>query len=617
MKLYSKILVLAILFGALTFAACTKIPEETTSSNTTEGSTAEVTTEPASGSDDYYIHSISELNTENYALDSAAGNEKNSRLELNFRETTTLSGISISNIQAYYPRVKIMPDGSYIMVFHNSLYGANIYFTTSKDGLKWTNPRIIFQMTSISVNGTADRRKYMTPDAVVLENGDIIVATSFRADKSYQTAIDYNGVAIRRSSDGGKTWAAEQVVYVGTNWEPFITEVDNGEIYIFFSCTAPSIYANGEGKFDERSSGIALVRSKDGGKTWIPNVTGAPYIPQYVMRQQTGTFPDGVKKYTDQMPCMLQLNDGSLVLAAESHLMNGSFKFSVCYSDDYWAFDVGTDATGPSNRKTNLFNLAGPYLAQFPSGETVMSYHWSGTMRYRMANRTFTSFYDEVTLFTDTGMWGNLALDSSHSVLASIGLEAYGIRMGRLYLNHSVNAKKLTPVLDGKGGEWESNTDALFIGSQSQAQIAVRVAYDDNYVYYLVERLDYNLTDGDYINLFIDDGTRNFLMLKLNLEGIAMANYYDAAAAKYNSREISELGVNVKIYIDGTMNNAADKDIGASYEIAVPRTLVNTDGNMARILLTMQNKDDANNISDDITGTTTLDKSTWFTANLK
>lgn len=549
--------------------------------------------------------------------DSAAGAEKNSRVELNYRETTVLSGPSISNVPAYYPRVKVLADGSYLLFFHNTRYGADIYCMQSKDGLKWKGLKTLFTMTPIAVNGKPDRRKYMTADACVRKNGEIIVVSSYRADKNYQQAIGHNGLAIRRSVDHGATWGTEQTVYVGTNWEPYIMEADNGELFIFFSSSAPSLYANGPEKFDERSSGVAMIRSKDGGRTWTPNVTGPPYRAQYVMRQYTGTYPDGIKRYTDQMPCAIQLNNGTMALAAESCLAPKNYKFSICYSGDYWAQDLGADAAGPANRKSDLFNLAGPYLAQFPSGETVLSYHWAKTLRYRLGNGTSTEFYPEATLFTGTGDWGSVTVDSSHSAMASIGLEHYGIKLGRLYLNHALNARPLTPVLDGQGGEWTNHTDALFVGSESQAQATVRVAYNQDKIYFLVERLDYDLTEGDGVNLFIDDGTKNFLVLKLNLESTAQASYYSAADSTYQPKDLAAIGVSVRAYLDGTKNNHADRDVGVAYEIAVPRTLLHGAQRQMKILATLQNADAANTVQDEITGTSPLDKSTWFTVDFK
>ena len=60
-----------------------------------------------------------------------------------------------------------------------------------------------------------------------------------------------------------------------------------------------------------------ILVSTDNGATWTPHVTESPYLPQYAMRQYD-TTANGIKHYTDQMPVALQLNNGTIALAAES-----------------------------------------------------------------------------------------------------------------------------------------------------------------------------------------------------------------------------------------------------------------------------------------------------------
>ncbi|MGN1472643.1 MAG: hypothetical protein ACI4WZ_01100 [Eubacteriales bacterium] len=575
-KMISALLSCAILLPLM--AAC----EGSTPSSTTEGNTESpvVTTTPITtveepSSQTLVIHTIGELNTTEYPLDSAAGSEQFSSLMQDFRASKTLNG-ELNGIAAYYPRVKKISDDTYVMIFHNTTYGGSVYCSMSTDCYNWGSPRAVFRQSTVKVNGVTDNLKYMTPDACVLSDGRLLCVTSFRAEHAYQTAIDYNGVAVSYSSDNGKTWTEPETVYVGTNWEPMVMQADNGEIYIFFTCTAPSIYLS---DFDHRSSGVGMIRSTDGGKTWSPNVTGAPYIPQYVMRQYVTTV-DGVKKYTDQMPVALQLNNGTIALAAESQLTNG-YKFSICYTDDYFATDVGMEKTGPVGRKTNLFNAAGPYLAQFDSGEVILTYHWTKTFRYRLANCTATTFFDEKTLFSESGMWGSVEKLTSHSaVIVAPTKEDYKIQLARVYLNHTLNAQKMTPSLTANTAEWDGNTDALFAGENSQAQVAVRVAHDEKNVYLLAEVSDRYLTDADKFIFYCHDGKEGQYAVTLSVAEV-ITEYRASITEKASEVDASSLGIRTHVAFDGTVGDVTDIDNGYIYEVAIPKTLLGVEDMLA------------------------------------
>lgn len=578
---------LALLFACvMLFSACTNTPAGVTDPPATDPIT-DAPTEEVTTAVEYPvvkpldIHKISDLNTIEYPLDSAAGEEGSSSLVTNYRESYTLNASKLGSIKAYYTRIKKIDDQNYIMTFHNTKYGGSIYCMRSSDLMSWSSPVVVFKQGYVTVNGKRDNLKYMTPDAYVLEDGRILCVTSYRAENAYKKEVGYNGVAISFSSDNGKTWTEPQVVYVGTNWEPCVLEA-NGEIYIYFSCTAPSIVEHG---FDDRSSGVGLIRSKDGGKTWIPNVTESPYMPQYVMRCYVTTI-NGIKRYNDQMPVAIQLNNGTIALAAETHTPsatgNGSYKLSMSYNDDGYKESLGMDETGPANRKTKIFNLAGPYLSQFDSGEVLLTYHWSGTFRYRIGNCTATQFSGETTLWTETGMWGASEKITSHSAAVTVCTEDYQAKVARMYLNHRLNAYKLTPTLTANTAEWDVSTDAAFLGADSQAQVSVRFAHDDDYVYVLGERLDYYVTDNDKFVVYFHDGNTGYYMVTFTNEGLEVER-------KENAKAITEildaeaLGIKYHIAVDGQINDMmGDLDNGVIYELAFPRELIKIeDGELA------------------------------------
>lgn len=59
---------------------------------------------------------------------------------------------------------------------------------------------------------------------------------------------------------------------------------------------------------------------------------------------------------------------------------------------------------------------------------------------------------------------------------------------------------------DGDNSEWKRNTDAFFLGSDSQAQCSFRFAHDADSLYLLVDCLDSLVAQGDKLEIYFSDG---------------------------------------------------------------------------------------------------------------
>ncbi len=575
-----------------------------------------------------HIHSISELNTVGHTLDSHAGKEQYSSLEINQRESYIMTTQELGGISGYYPRIKTLKDGTYIMIFHDFYQGSSIYCATSKDCITWSKPTVVFPRGKTVIDGQTVDVLYMTPDACVLPDGRIICITSYRPEgKYYVNCIGESGVSIKISEDNGKTWSEEQRIYIGTNWEPSLLCADNGEIYAFFTSTAPSLYQLGVENHYYRSSGIAIVRSKDGGKTWTPHVTGAPYLAQYVMRQNTGyVWPNGVTLYTDQMPVAAQLNNGTIVLTAESQLeRDGACYMSIAYYDNYFEEELTMTETGPEDRVNNIFSSGGPYIDQFPSGEVVMSYQSMHGKRYRLADCTGRNIFEEEIAIQKSGIWGSCEVVDSHSIVFPVGTgnretENFRIQVVRAYLNHNIRAGKMTPSMIADTSEWDNNTDALFCGSDAQAQAAVRVGHDDENLYILAERLDKILMSADAMEFYLDSGDESFYRITVGNEGITEIIYKEKPTSGEKTEiDPAEAGIRCYVYVDGTVDDRKDMDNGVIYELAIPKKLLKCDDTF-RLCYDLLNSDDQREEAvSDLPKTTinTRVKETWFIAELQ
>ena len=556
------------------------------------------------------FHTIGELNTDKATLDSHSALTGNSSLELNFREYVLVDQSVLATASATYPRIKQMANGEYILFYQNGQIGSNIYYTTSKDTLNWEKANVLFRLHSAeNINGAQDSIRYSTCDATVLDNGDILAVASFRYNLGYGIHASQGGLALRRSSDNGATWSDEEIIYVGINWEPYITQNKNGEVQIFFTHNAPKFYL--DGKLDENylSSGVGMLRSSDNGKTWSPNVTAAPYSASIVM-QQLRTVDSAKTLFTDQMPAVAHLNNGTSVMAVESRPDNGELYISLGYSSDNWTSVIDTEGVGPAKRSDNIFEGAAPYIMQFDSGETLLSYNVNSRFSVRIGDANGENFGNSIIPLTKTGYWGTLEKRSSHSAIGSMANVVSGgansIMIGTMYLNHAINASGDKISIDGDTKEWENNTEALFIGSDSQAQVAIRAAADESKLYLLFERADYYLTAGDSITLYLaSDDSGSFWRIRIGAYGI---EEFALSGASIEKRDVKEIVYSAKDI--GTIANHNDTDIGKVIEISVPMSIFTSKDIRVNATLVNQDTED-NKTSDTFSGIALSSTSNW------
>ncbi|MGC4940343.1 hypothetical protein [Kribbella sp. DT2] len=306
---------------------------------------------------------------------------------------------------AHYSRIKKLADGSFVLFYQSAQYAWNVLSTTSPDLKQWAQPKVLFASRKI-LDG-ADDRCYATADGCVLDNGDLLVVSSFRANRGFSSNMLEDGLMLRRSTDNGRTWGPEQVIYVGANWEPFIHQTDTGEVQVYFTHIAPKVATQGT----TGSTGVAIIRSHDRGRSWTPDVRQSPWAADRVAQQYTSTTDDGVKKFTDQMPSALQIgSNGRIALAMESHLANGNYMISLTHTTNNWPDKLGIDQSGPADRQNNLFLGAGPYLARFPSGESVLAYNQGSRQWIRVGDADARQFGAAETFLPGTGYWGAIEL---------------------------------------------------------------------------------------------------------------------------------------------------------------------------------------------------------------
>ena len=255
------------------------------------------------GSGGIEITPIDKLNTTAGEINDHADEWAYSQLESNFRRYVEVGNDKLRIKNAIYPRIKKQAEDNYLMFYQDGQIGWNIYYSVSSDLVNWSLGFKLFNSVKIDVDGIEDDKCYSTCDAIVLDNGDIMAVASFRSNKNFRKDNRFNGLAMRKSSDGGKTWSEEKVIYTGSNWEPSLLQLPDGEIQVYFTHSAPKnqpqIEAGVPTSQIVASSGTAIIRSRDYGETWDPYVTEPPYAAWRVCQQYVET-KNGIQVFTDQ-----------------------------------------------------------------------------------------------------------------------------------------------------------------------------------------------------------------------------------------------------------------------------------------------------------------------------
>lgn len=535
---------------------------------------------------------FSELNASDEALNSHADDWQDAVLSLNYRSIVKVGASVIGTDNPSYGRIVKLADGTYILTAHDYYSGGNgstVYWATSPDLENWTSQGKLFSPYSVTnLRGQEATRLYTNGFGKTLKNGDVLMFASFRTTGTYAfwQWRDEQGIEMRRSTDNGKTWSDPVEVYRGPNWEAIMLEDADGVLELYFSESRPWISGS--------HSGTSMVRSTDGGKTWLPQLGSEPYR---VIRHTWYDEHQDKWLFTDQMPGLIILNGSrqkaGIFESAHDYPTNGKVNFNISFAwspeDGNWNYiegeekngsglDVKTAPVGPADRAIDLWKGGAPSIQQFPSGETVVSYGESTYLWQRIGDSRAKNFGDEFKLLPATGSWGSMLVDNPHELVTymrnSSDNRNVNVTICKEALNHRIAASGHAVSADGDNSEWLKSDDALFVGGKCQAQATLRCAADADNIYFLVECLDENVSKDDYMQVFIapSDASRltgKSMRFKIGPNGLRTQGIYAGGWVE------KELGATASARYDATLSDASDTDNGWLAELAVPRSSVN------------------------------------------
>lgn len=413
------------------------------------------------------------------------------RLELVRSESYHIGKETLLVDKPVYARIKKLSNGDYFLMWQKNRIASTIYYSISSDLKTWSPGKVLFSPSRINTVIGEDTRAYSSADAAVLSNGDLIVAVSARAVKTYKVDSGYDWIVMRRSRDNGNTWEEEKKIYNGCTWEPFLYETPDSILSCYFT-DATILHTNNK----KGTSGTSVIYSKDMGETWESHGFGDKIR---VCRQYKYTNA-GVGVYTDQMPSFCLLDDGKTMfgflearLEENENSPNSVFKMSLVYGEYPWK-GLGYDEPGPEDRVSNICSGAAGYVGKFPCGEVLISCNIATRFSMKTGTRdarTFSggTFEPEGWFqpFAEKGYWGSFEIISDDEVLAVIHSEETPARIqfAKIFVNREQAPRK-------------EYSDSLYLGSEFEdASAKIKMKYDRGRLGIKAVRYDKNIRPGD------------------------------------------------------------------------------------------------------------------------
>ena len=491
------------------------------------------------------------------------------------KQQTYADGIRIAwqyNRQRYigggsYGRAIRLDNGKYVMVYSTggSNIGGNNYIRWQEQPYgDWSEATVTRAQDEYHTNKNAE--------IIELKDGRLMYAWLHRTN--YENSQGPSKIMAAYSSDGGKTWQNEQVIYTATDtyglgvWEPAMIQLPTGELQIYFANEASA----GGG-----TQNISMRRSYNGGRSWQPGTEIVSY--------RSGS--------RDGMPVPVYLKDRKgIAVAIEDPGFMGTFKPMVVHTD---AADNWTSGTvdGNSAHRWSIFASSKdylpsevycgqPYLIQLSTGETVYSAA-SGEDRNpdtsdthgRMAvyvgdsdARNFIARSFPFPFVENTGaraIWNSIMQYNDSTLMAVCTVEGNVERSG-IWTNEGKIIRPIASMQTGTERKWDSLPHELFIGAESQAEARIRSLWDNDSLYFRIEVKDRLLNLSD--NMHETDGVEVFISTVKPTSARKYSQYRLRVDAR--GRVEKQYGSGARWIADDAVNTCGHVETGADgYTIVV------------------------------------------------
>lgn len=257
-----------------------------------------------------------------------------------------------------YPRMRRLNDGSLLAVYEDRK-GNVVTKRSADDGASWSDLSVVYSGFDYvnETTGLSCKVNIANPELIQLPNNDILFACNLRPNENEVYPFS---IALKRSSDNGKSWSDEQVLYeaaprfIDGCWEPSFLLLPDGTVQIYFANEFPYQQSN--------EQEISMISSQDNGVSWSKKPVAVSFR----------------KGFRDGMPVAVHDNK-NIYVAIEDNAVD-QFKPYIVQSpiSENWKETVLANS---SNRHSALENplspsvyAGAPYLIRTDKGLYVLSY---------------------------------------------------------------------------------------------------------------------------------------------------------------------------------------------------------------------------------------------------
>lgn len=482
----------------------------------------------------------------------------------------------------YYPRIKMLSDGSLLFSFMNDHFGFDIFVQRSEDGGKtWSDATMLRQRYDTQSSIGKDSKVFVNPDFIELSDGRIMLAYQWRYKDGYSDLEHTNkncGIEIMFSSDKGKTFGEPRNIYTGRCWEPAMLQLPSGEIQMFIT--------DSNEVMDKLSQPCTMViRSYDGGKTW-QGKESCTYLDGEIISR---TFDE--RGSYDGMPSGVLLDD-NYGIAVPLEVWSSKYKMDQTpvivrtNADVNWQSDQSMRKNGgpeyPYKKQLNKdFVGFGPYSTKLPTGEMIVL--TNGTYKNQQGIWVFVGDKkaDNFRFATSPfdGYWGSIAYVGNNRVIGT-GSVRYkeddktrgmiNVMTGRLNYSKAITQGDIS-MLSIKSFDRENN-DYWFLGKETPSSVFSNFGYtNENFIlatYLFDEKVSaYTPENSDASVLLINrggcsQGAANYKLV-VNALGKYMVYKEETSSWKLIAKGDS------KVELVGTINDDSDTDLGFAAKLEI------------------------------------------------
>ncbi|MFV0418550.1 MAG: sialidase family protein [Dysgonomonas sp.] len=485
-----------------------------------------------------------------------------------------------------------------IIVIYETLTGDIVYRRSYDNGVTWIEPVTVFSHFDYS-NDKGEKTRVNMSNSEITQLKNGDIIVGCNYRPSKAEIAPYS-IAIRRSRDNGKTWLPPQILY---NAAPRFRDGCWEPSFLQLPNGELQVYFANENPYQQSDEQeISVIRSKDNGETWS--------------KVNTVSFR---KDRRDGMPVATIVED-EIVVVIEDNNIDRFKPYTVRTKiEDNWQIPVLANSPNRNYALAEKMNdtvyMGAPYILKLPTGETAISYqtnedrasNWElSTIEVAIGDNTAHHFANRTRPFNvpldKEAKWNSLALWDENTVVALASTNFKSRHVAPWLIKGYI-------ISDLTINSSEISELPIFIGSKGSTNIRVGLGVNKNnlYIKSLIKG-NRSLKETDLtstgINLYLSND-KEMIKIWCDLKGNATAYKNESG------RWVKKSSNNVKSTIKLDSN-------GDELEIVISKEDFGISGKKSfDLCLSLVAYDDENNIYEEILiNSDELKPETWLKVNI-